>query len=229
MSLGLGPLTVFAFFQWTQKCISATIAFITAAGVFMTAASLAVVSFLILRLAFRPNGIEQLFSKKTTYGRRWGALYDVLHERKVVFILPDLLVVVGRSAVIGFGHSGVIQVGILIALELALCITLFIYKPFYSTGYNRVNYVLAGARAISQILHLPFIPQLEVTDATSKAIGLAILVTNSVVAFVIFVLTVLKLGWGKLWYRNKHVALESRKNLKISHQQMSSENTEDQF
>jgi hypothetical protein len=43
------------------------------------------------------------------------------------------------------------------------------YKPFYSEGYNRVNYMLAGTRAITQVLHLPFVPQfnLKVRDWAS--------------------------------------------------------------
>jgi hypothetical protein len=123
MGLGIGLLTVFAFFQWTQKCISIGTAIISAAGFVMTFISLAFVSLLILRLASKPNGIEQLFTTESTYGRRWGALYNVLHEKKVAYIIPDLLMVVSCSAVIGFCHSGVIQVGILVGLESVMCIS----------------------------------------------------------------------------------------------------------
>jgi hypothetical protein len=120
MNLGLGPLTTFAFFQWTQKCISSASAFISAAAFLMCFGSLGLVTFLILRLAFRPGGLQQLFSKQSTYGRRWGSLYNVLHESKVSFLIALVLAAFIRSAIVGFGHSGASQVATLIVLESAM-------------------------------------------------------------------------------------------------------------
>jgi hypothetical protein len=145
--------------------------------------SLAFVSFFILRLASRPGGLEQLFTAKSTYGRRWGSLYDVLHENKLNFIVLNNVASLVCNAIIGFGHrSGKAQVGTLIVLELSMCIgkwppwlrmyhtfdekslskfkALYRYRPYYSQGYNRVHYMLAATKTISQVLHIPFIHQI---------------------------------------------------------------------
>ena len=102
--------------------MSVVTAVISAVAFAMAFGSLAFVSFFILRLASRPNGIEQLFSQQTTYGRRWGTLYDVLHETRVFWIVPELLAALTRSAIVGLVHSGVVQLGVLIALELGMCL-----------------------------------------------------------------------------------------------------------
>ena len=122
MSLGLGPLAVFGFNQWTQRCTSPVTAFISVTAVLFTIGSLGFVTFLILRLTRRPDGIELLFDKHGVYAPRWGALYEVLHDSKVFFVVPLLVVVIIRSAIVGFGRSGLSQVATLIVLESLLCI-----------------------------------------------------------------------------------------------------------
>jgi hypothetical protein len=123
MSLGLGPLTIFPSFQWTQSCKSSVTAFISALAFLVLFISLAFVSIFILRLASRPGGLEQLFTAKSTYGRSWGSLYDVLHEDKLQFIILNNLASLVRNAIIGLCHgSGGSQVGTLIVLELSMCI-----------------------------------------------------------------------------------------------------------
>src|SRR6516164_1300508 len=106
MNLGLGPLTIFAFFQWTQRCVSSATAFISAIAFIIAVGSLSFVSFFIYRLASRPGGLEQLFSTNSPYNRRWGALYNMFHKNKIQFIIPNILAPLIRNAIVGFGRSG---------------------------------------------------------------------------------------------------------------------------
>ena len=61
--------------------------------------NLGVVCFLILRIGNRPGGSVLLFSNKTSYGRRWGTLYNSLNDTRLFFVVPLLFVVLARSAV----------------------------------------------------------------------------------------------------------------------------------
>jgi hypothetical protein len=39
---------------------------------------------------------------------------------------------------------------------------LFYYQPYYSRGYNRVNYLLAGTKLVTNVLLLVFVDKLHV-------------------------------------------------------------------
>jgi Transient receptor potential (TRP) ion channel len=123
MHLGLGSLSIFFFWLWTQKCVSPLIAFASASAFILVFGSLFAVGFLIVRLASRPGGALQLFTKESSYAQRWGSLYKTLKDSRVSFLVPLLVSVVCRSAIIGFGQkSGLAQVAALIVLELVMCI-----------------------------------------------------------------------------------------------------------
>lgn len=193
MTLALGTLTTFAFYQLTQKCLSSITAFACASALILTMGPLAFVVFLILRLASKPGGIEHLFTKGGNYARRWGTLYDVLDYNRIFFVIPLLAVVVIRSAVVGFGQrNGLAQALTIIFLELTTCVgeclilqggvfsiscayprsqALFKYRPYYSPGYNRVNYMLEGTRAFSHILLLTFVDKFNINVGTDHALS----------------------------------------------------------
>jgi hypothetical protein len=122
MTLALGTLTTFTFYQLTQKCLSAVTIFACASALVLTIGPIAFVIFFITRLASKPDGIQHLFTKGSTYARRWGSLYDVLDHNRLLFMIPLLAVVVMRSAVVGFGQrSGMAQTIAIIAIELITC------------------------------------------------------------------------------------------------------------
>ena len=62
--------------------------------------NLGVVCFLILHISKRPGGTARLFSNKTSYGRRWGTLYNSLNENRLFFVVSLLFVVLARSAIV---------------------------------------------------------------------------------------------------------------------------------
>jgi hypothetical protein len=122
MTLALSALATFAFYQWTQNCISAATAGISSTALIIVLSALGGVSFFILRVARKSGGLTQLFDKDSLYGRRWGTLYDSLHEGSLHFVAPLLIVVLSRSAITGFGQGhGLAQVIVSIALDLAVC------------------------------------------------------------------------------------------------------------
>jgi hypothetical protein len=123
MTLALGTLATFSFYQWTRKCTSAVTAFVSATALMIVISTLGGVCFFILRIARGPDGLVALFNKDGTYGRRWGTLYNTLHEGSLYFVGPLLIIVLVRSAVTGFGQGyGLAQVCILIVLDIVVCV-----------------------------------------------------------------------------------------------------------
>jgi hypothetical protein len=123
MTLALGALTTFTFYQLTQKCISAITAFACASALILTIGTLGCVVWFILRLASRPDGIQRLFTHGSPYVRQWGTLYDALDHKRLSFIIPILGIIVLRSAVVGFGqHSGMAQAIIIALFESIACV-----------------------------------------------------------------------------------------------------------
>jgi predicted N-acyltransferase len=123
MTLAMGALATFAFYQWTQKCTSAVTFFVSATALIIVVLTLGGVCFFILRIARRPDGLLALFNKDSIYGRRWGTLYDTLHEGSLYFVSPLLIIVLARSAITGFGQGhGLVQVCISIVLDIFVCV-----------------------------------------------------------------------------------------------------------
>jgi len=121
MNLAIGSLATFGFWQWTLSPNSAARSILSAAAFIIVILTLSTVVFLIVKLSHRPGGMQQLFNAKSSYGRRWGTLYDTLHENSVIYVIPLTGVVILRSAIIGFGQkSGLVQSGALIFLETVI-------------------------------------------------------------------------------------------------------------
>jgi Transient receptor potential (TRP) ion channel len=80
-------------------------------------------SFFLLRVARTPDGLQKLFSKDYTYIDRWGSLYDTMSERKIPFVIAIWVIVIIRSAIVGFGqNNGLVQVVVLIVVDLLFCV-----------------------------------------------------------------------------------------------------------
>ena len=121
--LALGTLATFAFYQWTQRCVSGLIFFLSASILGLILLTLGGTSFFLLRTARTPDGIQKLFSKDYTYIDRWGSLYDTMNERRIHFVVAIWVIVIIRSAIVGFGqNNGLVQVVILIVVEFLFCI-----------------------------------------------------------------------------------------------------------
>jgi Transient receptor potential (TRP) ion channel len=192
MTVALGTLTTFTFYQLTLSCTSSITTFLCAAALILTIGFLTAAVIMIYCTAIRPDGITHLFTKGSPYARRWGSLYDVLSEKRLPFMIPLLALVVMRSAVVGFGqHNGLAQVITILALEVITCVgerrlmslrcfflaytaleALFKFHPYHSTGYNRVSYMLAGTKAFSNLLLLFFADKLNI-NVRHRAGGLA--------------------------------------------------------
>jgi hypothetical protein len=124
MTLALSALATLAFYQWTQRCTSGVTAFASATALIIVVLTLGGVCFFIRRIAQRPDGLTVLFNQDSIYGRRWGTLYNMLHEGSLYFVAPLLIVVLVRSAITGFGqHHGLVQLCALIVLDLIVCVS----------------------------------------------------------------------------------------------------------
>jgi len=213
MVLALGTLATFSFYQWTQHCATGLAFFLSASALALILLNLGVACFLILHISNRPGGTALLFSDKTSYGRRWGTLYDSLNETRLFFVVPLLFIALARSAIVGFGQGhGFVQVVALIAIEAITAVSLFYWHPYYSKGYNLVNYLLQMMKVISHALLILFVPSFNFNVIGTTIIGIVLLVLHSIIALVLVALTILKMGWGVLWYRSKHHGFESRKD-----------------
>jgi hypothetical protein len=122
MTVALGALTTFTFYQLTQKCMSASTVILCISALLLTIGTLGFVVFFILRLASTPDGIQRLFTRDSSYVRQWGSIYDALDHKRIYFVIPILGIVVMRSAVVGFGqHSGLAQAIVIVLVELIAC------------------------------------------------------------------------------------------------------------
>jgi hypothetical protein len=124
MTLALSALATFAFYQWTRPCTSAVTAFVSTTALVIVILTLSTIYFFILRIARRPDGagLAALFDGDSMYGRKWGTLYNTLHEGSLLFVGPLLVVVLARSAITGFGQGhGGIQVFVLVGVDIVVC------------------------------------------------------------------------------------------------------------
>jgi hypothetical protein len=187
MTLALSTLATLSFFQWTQKCTSGVTYFASAMALFLIIGLLVVVSFLIIKVSLQPSGLEDLYQRDGRYVRRWGSMYDALNEKRIFFVLLLVGLVLIRSAVVGFGQgSGITQVIAMIAVEgvtavgetseptlhfllsLIMCPKVFVvFTPYYSAGYNRVNYSIQACKVASFALLLPLTGKFHLSVSTS--------------------------------------------------------------
>jgi hypothetical protein len=153
--------------------------FLSASALFFALLMLAGASFVILFISKKPGGLEQLFSKEHSYARRWGSMYNTLNEGQLHFAVALWFNVLIRSAITAFGQSnGIAQVIAFIILEFIVCVSesispmachpyyflpgIFRYQPYYSRGYNRVNYLIQGNRLASSVVLLVFVDTLHI-------------------------------------------------------------------
>ena len=121
--LSLGTLATFAFYQWTQICVSGLIFFLSVSILALILLTLGGTSFFLLRTARTPEGLQKLFSQDYSYIDRWGSLYDTMSERKIRFVVALWVIVIIRSAIVGFGqNNGLVQVIVLIVMEFLFCV-----------------------------------------------------------------------------------------------------------
>ena len=99
------------------------------------------------------------------------------------------------------------------ALPYDLVVGLVRFQPFYSRGYNGFDYLIQFTKLVSDILLLIFVDRLHVhvrlyfqdsiihnismfyfQPVTTTVVGFVLLVINSLVALILVVLLVLKLG-----------------------------------
>jgi hypothetical protein len=86
--------------------------------------TLGMVCLFILHIAYRPNGHSMLFDQDSTYGRRWGSLYNTYREGSLAFVGIFLIVMLARSVITGFGQGhGLAQMCALLAVDLIVCIS----------------------------------------------------------------------------------------------------------
>jgi hypothetical protein len=124
MHVALGSLTTFAFNLWIQKCNPAGILVASAFALFIIMITLSGVSTFILEISRTPDGLKKLFNADSTYGCRWGTLYNTLREGRLSFVPFLLVVVVVRSAITSFGQGhGLLQLCAMIVVDLIVCIS----------------------------------------------------------------------------------------------------------
>jgi len=166
----------------------------------------------LVYLAWRAFGSEDLFEAEGKYSKSWGALYGDFRHSTFFWFIPLYVVVLLRSAVIAFGQNdGLVQVVCFIGLELALFVALSVSRPYNTTMANIHQCSLAGKRVVSNLLLLPFVEQFSVSACSifsslflphdesnfqingKRAAGIVLLVIESIVAFVLLLLLVIKL------------------------------------
>lgn len=123
-------------------------------------------------------------SKLLTYG----TLYNTYVEHKVNFFVIELLLALFRGLTFGaIQDSGLAQITLLAAIELAYLISLISFRPFHSaTNMNLISAISSLIRFSEIFLLIPFVGSLQVSATARGWIGYTILLTNCVVIILYF-------------------------------------------
>jgi len=208
----MGSLATFGFWQWSRfgnSALRSSLSAMAFVAGFLTLASVTVTVYWISR---KPGGLTLLYNSQHPYARRWGVVYDTFKEASIGFIIPFSFITLARSVIVGFGQeNGLAQIVAICALEMVAFILIFVSQPYYSRGYNRVNWMIKMFSVIAGILTIPFAQEVGLTDNQANSLAILLIAMHSLLGFILIVLTILKLGWGLLWFKKRNPAFYRQK------------------
>ncbi|TGZ80644.1 hypothetical protein EX30DRAFT_341299 [Ascodesmis nigricans] len=186
----LMPLLATSLFQLVVANESDTdLVIVAAVSVFLLISSALLIVYLIQR--HRPR--QGLWDNLPTL-LRFGTFYNTLQETELRFFAVQLASNVARAIIIGaLQHSGVAQISVLIAIEIAMMLAVLGLQPYHpETSMNLIHFIFCVIRLITIILQLAFIPSLKTSDAVKGWAGWIILGLHGVTLAFLFLFKALQ-------------------------------------
>ncbi|KAK7057257.1 TRP-domain-containing protein [Favolaschia claudopus] len=197
--VGLLPVMIFAFNQWSLKDSWLSILFSVLALLAIAALILPSV-FLTMRLARResPNALESDAQHLATHG----PLYAQYRMQRYYFFLPLLVAAFVKAVVIAAGQGhGMSQVVVLLIVELAIVAAHILLKPYDTRGGDVFSTYLAIVRLVCTGSMIAFVESVGVAAIPRVAIGAVIAVIFSVAVIVLTINIFIHAGLNRLWRR----------------------------
>jgi len=73
-----------------------------------------------------------------------------------------------------------------------------------------LNWIMKGCTVILSVIVIPFAHEVKLKDAHAQGLGITLMVMQSILSLALIIMTVMKLGWGKLWFKKKNPAFVRR-------------------
>lgn len=164
-----------------------------AAGSVSLVAWLALLTFFIFRYLITirnwqvtiNNRVRKLYSSVKTV-LVWADAYKYYHPDKVQYVIVDTAYAILALFIIGLMQkNGTIQVVLLIVVEFFQLLLLFTIRPFYNNmSWHSLAWMLPAARFLVTVLSIPFIRDLNVSEASRTYVAYAQLIIHLVVALI---------------------------------------------
>ncbi|KAJ6499407.1 hypothetical protein C8R45DRAFT_864976 [Mycena sanguinolenta] len=202
--IGLSPIMIFVFNQWSLKDSWLS----TLLSVLALLAILAVVLYpvyLTRRLARRES--TDVLESNLEHLATHGPLYAQYRTPRYYFFLPLLVAAFVKAVAIAAGQGhGMAQVVVLLIVELALVAAHILLKPYHTRGGDVFSTYLAIVRLVCTGCMIAFVESIGVGAIPRVAIGAVIAVIFSIAVIVLVINIFLHAGVNRLWRRNKQDA-----------------------
>lgn len=134
------------------------------------------------------NKVSKLYTSMKTI-LLWGFSYHHYHPNRVYFVIFDILSLFVKALIIGcVQRSGLVQVVILIVLEFVDLVLLFTIQPYYlEMTWTTLRWILPVARFCVTALCIPYIKELDVSEANRTYVAFAQLLIHVVIALVFII------------------------------------------
>ncbi|KAJ7647427.1 hypothetical protein FB45DRAFT_782154 [Roridomyces roridus] len=207
--VGVPPITLFAFYQWSLKdsWLSVLLSVLAVLAIW----SFVIHSgFLTLRRA-RREGAEELVLD-VEHVASHGPLFAQYRAPRYYFFLLPLLAIFVRAVVIAAGEkSGMAQVILFLIVELTLFVSHILLKPYKSRGGDVLSTYLALVRLVCAGLMIAFVESIGVAPIPRVVIGAVIVVVFSVAVLVLAINIFLHSGILWAWRHRRSVRSPSLK------------------
>lgn len=193
--VGFAMLSFFCLWEFTDRASAATV--VVACVMFIvTILALVMAATKVIILGYKSKSMFQnpasiLFGNYEVFNR-WGYLYMQYNSHSYWFVIPALVYLFAKSAVIALGQSnGKAQSIVFLIIEVLFFILLCVVRPYLNKATNGYNIALCVFSIVNAVFYM-FFAQLfgEKVDVASSIMGIVYFIMNAIVCFVYLIILV---------------------------------------
>lgn len=193
--VGFAMLSFFCLWEFTNRENAATV--VVACVMFaVTIIALVMAATKVIILGYKSKSMFQnpasiLFGNYEVFNR-WGYLYMQYNSSSYWFVIPALVYLFAKSAVIALGQSnGKAQSIVFLIIEVVFFIILCAVRPYLNKTTNGYNIALSVFSIVNAVFFM-FFAQLfgEKVDVAASIMGIVYFIMNAIVCFVYLIILV---------------------------------------
>ncbi|KAF8554700.1 TRP-domain-containing protein [Imleria badia] len=194
--VAITPICIFAMYQWTLK--DSWLSILLSVVLFLGMLGLLLFSiFHVVCLAIHATPYALYTRPKTITA--YGPLFALYRPERYFASIPFLVSILAKAMFTAFAQTnGEVQVISILVIECAVLAYLLFIRPHKTRGADILATYLALTRVICTGLLIAFIQDLNVAAIPRVAIGIAIAVIISIAVIVMFINTLVNLGFIKV-------------------------------